>query len=53
MKDLLYLTKENLFLITSKDFFETCPNRKCQRVSRSLVVKLTILVIYGDLTGLI
>ena len=51
MKDLLYLTKGNLFLITFKDLFETYPNRKCQRVSRSLAVKLTILVICGDLTG--
>jgi len=53
MKDLLYLTKGNLILITSKDLFETCPSRKCQRVSRSLAMKLTILVIYGDLPGLI
>ena len=53
MKDLLYLKKGSLFFITSKDLFETCFNRKCQRVSRSLVVKLTVLVISGDLTGLI
>jgi len=31
IKDFLYLTKENLFLITSKDLFETCLNWKCQR----------------------
>ena len=49
----LYLTKENLFLITSIDLFETCPNRKCQRFSRSLVVKLTTLVICRGLTCLI
>jgi len=53
MKDLLYLTKENLFLITFKNLFETCPNRRCQRFSRSLTAKLTILVICEDLTGLI
>jgi len=39
-KDLLYLTKGNLFLITSIDLFETCPSQKCQRFSRSLAVKL-------------
>jgi len=44
-KDFLYLTKGNLFFITSIDLLETCPNRKCQRFSRSLAVKLTILVI--------
>jgi len=53
IKYLLYLTKGNLLLITSKDLFETCPNRKYQKVSRSLVVKLTVLVICEDLTGLI
>jgi len=29
IKDFLYLTKGNLFLITSKNLFETCPNKKC------------------------
>jgi len=52
-KDLLYLTKGNLLLIISIDLFETYPNRKCQMFSRSLAVKLTISVIYGDLTRLI
>ena len=51
IKGLLYLTKGNLFLITSIDLFETCTNWKCQRFSRSLAVKLTVLVICGDLTG--
>jgi len=52
-KDFLYLTKGNLFLITSINLFETCPNKKCQRFSRSLVVKLIVLVICGDLTSMI
>jgi len=53
-KDLLYLIKGNLFLITSMYLFKTCPNRKCQRVSRSLAVKLAVLVVIcEDLIGLI
>ena len=52
-KYLLYLTKGNLFLITLIDLFEACPNWKCQRVSISLAVKMTILLICGDLIGLI
>jgi len=50
-KDLSYLTKGKLFLITSMHLFEACPNWKCQRVSRSLVVKLIVLVICEDLVG--
>jgi len=53
IKDLLYLTKENLLFITSMDLFEACHNRKCQRVLRTLIVKLTVLVICEDLISLI
>ena len=52
-KDLLYLTKGNLFLITSIHLFEIWPDRKCQRVYRSLALTLIVLMVCVDLMGLI